>query len=173
MKNDPDNRDDELEALGQEKHAGEPLDSLDGSAARGSAAADARFQIIVAALMVLIIAALAGLWLIERNRRIRAERELAEFSQRQLQAQAMLSQLAMGGLEPQTTPRINRADLPPELVTLEHMGRTMLKISADAGERLGFLPGDIVFVADRPTTQPATSRPALEKPKPAPPTNFP
>lgn len=130
-----------------------PLDSLEPP--RGSS--DTRFNLIVAVLLVLIIASLSGLWLIERNRRVRAERALADFQSQQLQAQALLSQFAGSHAPGVVVPgaaaegqTFRRSELPSEAVVMEGKDRTMFKISPDAGERLGFQAGDIVFIADRP-----------------------
>ena len=148
-----DNQLDDLDLPSDKAKEDHPLDSVEPP--RGSG--DARFNIIVAALLVLIIASLSGLWLIERNRRVRAERALADFQAQQLQAQALLSQFAAGnapGLAPPggavESQTFRRGELPSEAVVMEGKDRTMFKISPDAGERLGFQAGDIIFVADRP-----------------------
>jgi len=143
---------DDLDLPGDPSKDGRPLDSVEPAKGAG----DARFNIVVAVLLVLIMASLSGLWLIERNRRVRAERALADFQGQQLQAQALLSQFAAAHAKEQSPgpagagESFRRESLESEAVVMEGKDRTMFKISPDAGEKLGFRAGDIIFVADRP-----------------------
>ncbi|MFW6133194.1 MAG: hypothetical protein ACOC8F_04800 [Planctomycetota bacterium] len=117
---------------------------------------DTRYLVIVSILLALIIVSLAALWLIERNRRIGAQRRLAEartqtkqqlasFLERQLAGPA-----AQGGVAPLA---------PADIVELTaRNGRRRLRIDADAGRRLGFRPGDVVEVAPRAATRPVRGR---------------
>ncbi len=143
---------DDLELPDVPSKDGRPLDSVEPPKNAG----DARFNIVVAVLLVLIMASLSGLWLIERNRRVRAERALADFQGQQLQAQALLSQFAIAHAKEQAPggagagESFRRESLESEAVVMEGKDRTMFKISPEAGEKLGFRAGDIIFVTDRP-----------------------
>jgi hypothetical protein len=50
---------------------------------------------------------------------------------------------------------IRRGDLPAETVNLDGREVTALRVGAEAGERMGFEPGDVVIVSPAPPTQPA------------------
>jgi len=127
---------------------------------------DVKQFIVIAGLLVLIIAMLAVLWVRERGARIGAENEAARQSQRVKAIQRALMGLASpaesgpaettdgGEVRP-----VQRDDLPVEHV--EFMGRKtpVLHISPAAGQRFGFLPGDVIVVAQPPASQPARDGP--------------
>lgn len=114
------------------------------------------FSLIVAALLVVILVALAGLWIIERRQRGRAENDLML-----LQAEGQKKMQTMGNmLVQQMTQKqvaVNREQLPTQQVDFNGRARTILLLSAADGEKLGFQPGDVIFV-----TQPATSQPTTQ-----------
>ncbi|MCK4601011.1 MAG: hypothetical protein KAU28_01000, partial [Phycisphaerae bacterium] len=111
----------------------------------GTAAADTTYFVVVGGLLILIIAVLAFLWQAERRRRVGAESELANL-RNQMGMRAALSQL-LG--RPQAGPEpIEREDLDSEQVEFGGKVRTALRISASTGERFGFLPGDLIDVAE-------------------------
>jgi hypothetical protein len=124
-----------------------------------SAARDTWYLIAVGGLLIVIVASLAALWLMERNRRVDAERRLAEAGQGDPLA-AALSQ--MGGVRRLSLPGAGPGGEIPisELVdvrTVELGGqpRKLWVLSSEAGGRLGLEPGRLYEVADPPATQPA------------------
>jgi len=128
-------------------------------------ASDAKYLTAVGVLMGLIIVSLAGLWLAERGRRIRAEKQLAG-ADRQIDAlkaalgSAATRQLAAAGLPggAETAPAVA---LPLEDILakgpIKWQGedRTLVRITAAAGRRLGLNPGDLIDVARAPSTAPS------------------
>ena len=116
---------------------------------------DGRYFLAVGVLLVLIIAALAALWLIERSRRMEAQRELASRPQA-MDLRSMLPVLrGQGGAEGQLVAPVRREDQLHRPANLDGKGVTAVLISAEAGSRLGFQPGDVVLVAEAPSTAPA------------------
>jgi len=68
-----------------------------------------------------------------------------------------------------TEPRaraLQRDDLPAEVITWNGQPRTVLSVSAAAGQRLGLWPGDVIVVAPPPASGPATqpATPAATQP---------
>ncbi len=125
---------------------------------------DGKYQIAVGILMVLIIGSLAALWVMERNRRVKAEKNLAKQRQRSpLQAalqQMAASQIPIGrdGAEPTAAGLLREDILCVEKVKWEGRARALVRINASAGRRLGFQPGDLVDVAQKPATMPAAKK---------------
>lgn len=116
---------------------------------------DSRFNLIVTILLVVIIIALAGLWIVERGRRMRAETALIEEqvnSQKQIQSvgQVMLQQIGQMS-------SINRDQLATQQVDWNGQSRTVLLLSASEGEKLGFIPGDAILVTSPPAILPAAT----------------
>ena len=106
---------------------------------------------LVLGLMVIIMASLGALWLLERRRRTDAERELAVTVQHSRQMQATMGQIMGGGLRPPSagaTGAVRREDLPVETRTMDGRTTRVLRLSASAGERFGFEPGDVIEVAE-------------------------
>ena len=54
-----------------------------------------------------------------------------------------------------TTRPLAREDLPTETVTWNGRPRTVLRVSASAGRRLGLAPGDAVVVSEPPAGAPS------------------
>ncbi|MCE5326118.1 MAG: hypothetical protein LLG01_06850 [Planctomycetaceae bacterium] len=117
---------------------------------------------VAAGLLVLIIVLLGVLWYRERQGRLAAERRAAAMAALGAgggQAGAVNEILAemlqkqAGAVQP-----FSRADLERtrELV-VDGRPRQALVVSAAAGQRLGFLPGDVVMVEKSPTTAPASA----------------
>ena len=116
----------------------------------GPSRADGKYLAIVGGLLLTIIVALAVLWLSERRGRLTAEAEAARLRRRQRALQSVLPGLTgMPGASP-----IRRDDLQPTTRELDGRQREVFTISAAAGERLGFEPGDVVEVAPATTTRP-------------------
>jgi len=122
------------------------------------AKADGRYFVAVGVLLVIIIAALAALWLMERSRRQEAQQRLADVARAQSfgPMQALMAPRpptlhgAGGAVEP-----IRREDQYTRPVTLDGAKTVGVFISAEAGQRLGFAPGDVVVVARAAATRPA------------------
>jgi len=73
-----------------------------------------------------------------------------------------LANMLAGQAEPQSR-ALQRDDLPAQTVTWNGQPRTVLSVSAAAGQRLGLRPGDVIVVAPPPATGPAaqpTTQPA-------------
>lgn len=116
--------------------------------------ADSRQLVIVGGLMLLIIGLLAFLWTRERSRRVTAQRQLAVLHQRHDALNTTLANVLVGRAE-DSSRKVRREDLPQEQALLNGKKATVMRISATAGERMGFRPGDIIIVSPRPA-QPAT-----------------
>jgi len=130
--------------------------------------ADAKYLIVVGALMVLIIFLLAWLWLRERRDAANARAVLA-IARHSVDTQGLQTALGrmlgeQGALRP-----FQREDLPAETVQWNGQPRIALRVSAAAGIRLGLLPGDVLVVsqppasasapASAPATRPLTAEP--------------
>jgi len=124
---------------------------------------DTWYLVAVGGLLVIIVASLAALWLLERNRRVEAERRLVEVRNEQSLGSA-LAQMGMrsaaGGAEMLPGAGISRSDIADVRVAeLDGRPRNLWVISAGAGRRVGLEPGDLVEVAPAPRTQPAEGSP--------------
>jgi hypothetical protein len=112
-----------------------------------SAKVDWKYVAVLIALLILIVAMLAQLWLIERNRRVTAEGRLAELYLKEglLVAAKSLEtgeQVPAGTLQP-----VRRQELPSQSVTWNGQAKFALLLSAATGKAMGFAPGDIIVVA--------------------------
>jgi hypothetical protein len=129
-----------------------------------------RYLAVVAGLVLLIVATLAFLWTRERKRRIAAEDDAMQCAAQldkvgAAMAQIQLSSLMQRGEEKGIRP-FQRQDQVPTAVTVDGARRPAFTLPADAGERFGFAPGDVVLVAQRPATSsaPATAPSAESAP---------
>jgi len=115
---------------------------------------DSRYLLVAGGLLVVIIVALAWLWLAERTQR----RRLADQVQ-QLQLRQRLAQLipGMGGPGRQIPPEIARDELPQETVNWNGRARTVLRMAEADAQRLGFQPGDVIVVSEGQAPRPATA----------------
>lgn len=114
---------------------------------------DTRYLAVVGVLLVMIIASLAALWLMERQRRVAAQQQLAEAGNPLSELLKKVDGPAPGGL-----PRARgEAALGAEDIIRKTPteGGDELTITAAAGERLGLSPGDVVTVARPLGTRPA------------------
>ena len=129
---------------------------------------DVKYLTVVGVLMTLIIVALAGLWVTERNRRVKADEQLAGRNRQEDAMKAFLQtpagrQLATGeaGAGPETRPSagLTRADIVSvKPIAWEGRNRTLVRITASAAQRLGFSSGDLVDVADGSSAAPGDGR---------------
>jgi len=122
------------------------------------AGADMRFLVVTAALLLLIIALLAGLWLSMRVRAARAERQLQQLRQERDARELFRRALA----EAPFRVTVERETLETRDVTLDGRAVRALLLPGRLAEAMGLRPGDTVLV-QQTTTAPATapaSRPA-------------
>lgn len=109
---------------------------------------------LIVGLALLMLFTLAGLWVMERGQRTKLQRYVTKLrEQNQLIGEMVLDHA-------QAASPVHRQSLPTQSVTLDGNERTALLLSAPVGERLGFLPGDVLIVTAPPTTRPTTSAPA-------------
>ncbi len=118
---------------------------------------DAKYLLVVAGLMMTIVILLSVLWIRERRNVgiLQGELEIARRGAMRGKLQGELTRLMTGKAEPQAR-ALQRDDLPPETVTWNGQPRTVLHVSAAAGQRLGLEPGDVIVVAPPTATEPAT-----------------
>lgn len=120
---------------------------------------DMRFMVVAVALMVVVTALLAGLWLSMRARAIRAESELARLRpqlDRHRDMTALFERALKDGWP--TIPVVDRSELPTVTVKLDGREVKALKLGARMGESMGFGPGDVVIV--QPPTPTTATAPA-------------
>ena len=114
---------------------------------------DTRFLVAAMALMVVVTALLAGLWLSMRARAIRAEGELARLRPQLRRGRVMTAlferALKEGSL---TIPIGDRDSLPAVAVKLNGRDVKALELDARTGESLGFAPGDVIIIHPPPPT---------------------
>jgi hypothetical protein len=128
---------------------------------------DARYLLVVAGLMMTIVILLSVLWIHERRNvaHLQDQLQIARRGAMRGDLQGALANMLAGQTEPRAR-ALQRDDLPAETVTWNGRPRTVLRVSAAAGQRLGLWPGDVIVVtpppASGPATQPAT--PAATQP---------
>ena len=123
------------------------------------ASSDMRFLVAAMALMVVVTALLAGLWLSMRARAIQAEGELARLRP-QLDSGRYITALFERALKEGsvTMPIVDRDSLPAVAVKLNGQDVTALEIDARTGASLGFAPGDVIII--QPPTPTTATAPA-------------
>lgn len=97
---------------------------------------------MVCALLVVIVVALAGLWLVEQNKARRARKQLAELHD------VMNIQKGLAG-PPQVIEipqMIDRRSLETQQVQVNGQPQTVLLLRAEQGVLFGLRPGDVVKV---------------------------
>jgi hypothetical protein len=107
--------------------------------------------------MMTIVILLSVLWIRERRNVASLQGELRIAHQNSIRSdqQAALASMLAGKIEPRAR-ALQRDDLPAEVITWNGQPRTVLRVSAAAGQRLGLWPGDVIVIAPPPATQPAT-----------------
>ena len=137
-----------------------------GDSAKPSRQGDGKFLAAVGVLTLIILATLVFLWQRERRARLEAEQQSADtrMFRNMLTPRGGVLPFAPGGADEGADEHagpVNRADLPVETVEWRDRQRPLLRISASAGLRFGFLPGDLVDVGDdAPATEPDVETPA-------------
>lgn len=123
-------------------------------------ASDVKYLLVVSGLLMGIVILLSVLWIRERRNAVDLDNQLRIARQRAMTGQLSgdLARVLAGQAGAQAR-SLQREDLPAETVTWNGQPRTVLRVSATAGERLGLRPGDVVLVAPPPANAPVT-RPA-------------
>jgi protein involved in polysaccharide export with SLBB domain len=126
-------------------------------------APDLRYWTLIAGMAVLILIALAGLWILERGRRARAERELAEY--RSLQQKTETLRDLLGADTPSGFPaiKLDREALRRNAIEAGIDAPDVLLLSADEAALLGLEPGDRLRVP-RPGVPDGVGENAVEAP---------
>ncbi len=97
-------------------------------------------------LLLLIVVALSVLWMRERAAGVDAQQRLAE-AQKMVNAQK--EQMALQALmQQELVPAVSRGDLPVPYGQLDGRQVPIMALSAQTGQRLGLLPGDVIVVAE-------------------------
>jgi hypothetical protein len=99
---------------------------------------------LTAGLLLLITLATATLWMRERTGRAAdrdALRQQIDVQEKQLMLQAMLQPQEPGAA-------VSRDDLPMRYAELDGTQVPVRTLSAQAGERIGLMPGDVIVVAE-------------------------
>ena len=128
---------------------------------------DAKYLLVVAGLMMTIVILLSVLWIRERRNvaHLQGELQIARRGAMRGDLQGALASMLAGKTEPRAR-ALQRDDLPAEVITWNGQPRTVLSVSAAAGQRLGLWPGDVIVVAPPPASGPATqpATPAATQP---------
>ena len=108
---------------------------------------DTRFLVAAMALMVVVMALLAGLWLSMRARATRAEGELARLRPQLRRGRDMTALFERAFKDGSLTiPLVDRDSLPAVAVKLNGQDVKALEVDARMGESMGFVPGDVIIV---------------------------
>jgi len=130
----------------------------------GSSASDGKYMVVVAALLVLICATTAGLWILERRARVKVEEDYLALDQQMRTLRQMLAQGAIPGVGVQGrgVEPVRRERLAAQQMELGGQQRQVLLVPAELGRGLGFEVGDLALIcppvvpAGGPTTRPAS-----------------
>lgn len=118
------------------------------------AEADTRYPWLLTGLLAMIAVALAGLWLVERGRRLRAEAEWLEEHRRNEASMRLVGQMLA---QEEHSPKWDRRRLATREVVWDGQPRTVLLLPAPDGEALGLQPGDAILVTPPPQAPPETA----------------
>ncbi len=98
-------------------------------------------------LLLLIVVALSVLWIRERTAGLAQRRQVAELVEKlRVQQDTMALQTMLR--EQDDTPAVSRGDLPLRYAQFDGRQVSVLTLSAQAGRRIGFEPGDVIVVAE-------------------------
>jgi len=100
---------------------------------------DYQYNLVIAGLAVMIIFSLAGLWIVERGKRLKIERQL----QQNLSAPRGLDALAEIMKD---APKLDRSLLEKKTVDWNGSSREVIMLDTPRAEVLGFQEGDIIHV---------------------------
>lgn len=129
----------------------EPTDKTTPQGPPAQAGSNTYFM-IVAALLVLIFATMAVLWMRQRSVGLTLTRENAALRQENADLQKLKSAFGQalfeGGLGGATAIKpVQRDDLPSQTMSLNGQERSVLIVGSQAGERMGFRSGDLILVS--------------------------
>ena len=130
---------------------------MEDTAPQQPPASDTRYLLVVCGLLMGIVILLSVLWIRERRNAAQLGEQLRIARRGALSSQfkGSLARMLAGQAEPRAR-AFQREDLPAETVTWNGRPRTVLRVSASAGERFVLRPGDVVVVAPPPATEPKT-----------------
>ena len=114
---------------------------------------------VVVGLLLLIFGLLTFMWYRERQGRLGWQKKAIELSETltlMQQSGPMMQQMAAQAAQ-RHGQGVRRDDLPTRTVNVDGQSRTAILVSASAGRRMGFLPGDWVIVAGAPQSPPTTA----------------
>jgi len=112
---------------------------------------DERFLLLVGALMLVIMALLAGLWLRAHVRATRAELRLKPLVKRNSDLEETLKGLVLSKGFPA---KVDRAGLASQPVRIDGRPVGALRLPAGMAESLGFEAGDVIIVEQRTASRP-------------------
>ncbi|HDY65632.1 MAG TPA: hypothetical protein ENH84_05320, partial [Phycisphaerae bacterium] len=88
--------------------------------------ADLRFHLLAGGLLVVILITLAGLWIMERGRRVRIESTMATMRQQLAEQQKKVTAVSQMLIREASTPTVNRRELPTTKVQWNGREKTVL-----------------------------------------------
>lgn len=116
-------------------------DSQTPSANDGPRQPGQMYWYVVCLLLIVMIGCLAFLWFTERNQHRACVAVIADYQQKQ----SGLAELLKQGLSSYVAPLRAEEKTSREAV-LDGQRRAVVVIESNAGKRLGFAPGDVIFV---------------------------
>ena len=135
---------------------------------------ESRYSLLVTGLLVIIMVALSALWLRERSQRVKFQQQGVQLKKSLEEAKANLMFAGLGGgtsvdaavsklqlmAENAQDPQfeIIREDLATIPMTVNGKSKQVLQLSGTIGRRAGFLPGDMIYITEPPTTKPAETK---------------
>ncbi len=111
---------------------------------------DSRFQLLTGGLLVVIVITLAGLWMMERARRVRTENTTAEMREQLAEQQKKLQTIGQMLIRQVNAPITNRSELGTVKVQWNGEKKTVLLLGEGIGKRLGFESGDVILITPGP-----------------------
>ncbi len=105
---------------------------------------DSRYLLLVGGILMVIVLTLAALWQIERRRRMASDEKLTTYSEKLYKAN-LVSEMFRDNMI-----MIDRNSLANEEVSLNGEQRKLFHVNAPDGEKMGFLPGDLVEIDNPP-----------------------
>ncbi|MCK5113301.1 MAG: hypothetical protein KAR11_00880 [Phycisphaerae bacterium] len=132
---------------------------------------DSKFNLMVTGLLVVIMVALAGLWLRERGQRVKFQQRNGELTTALDEAQRNAMLAGFGGGTPVGSDFVKKIEMaaaksqlqdsPPQFtvvreelatipMTVNGKNMRVLQLSAAVAKRAGFIPGDMIYVTEPP-----------------------
>ncbi len=114
-----------------------------------SPAGDGKYLLLVGGILLVIVLTLAVLWQLERHRRISAQEKFTNCAE-ELNKANLYSEMLSRANKAIESVGVDRENLTSRQVDLDGRPRKLFRISAAAGEKMGFLPGDLVEIDNPP-----------------------